>query len=488
MAGIRVSVGVFFVLAISLLALLPAHQAPASTYKPTLGFTANSSTPGTCASVNTIVNIPAGDPNFGTLVNFYPTDWSLAGDAALPNGVAAGIISSTVNISLASAGCDTNLGVVFTMHDADTDPTDELSPAQTDYWTNKGCGSTSCTPDTRGATAASPANGIPDYIDATPYFINDLFDPDGTGPLPPLQAKSRVAGEAIVAGTQIILQFVRFDPGDLVPMNGVEKEFGKEMGYPSVIVLNNPIENYLAGGPSAIGDFCTALSSTVTLYGVTLNSNFELPHSGSVTGGQNNACNPAAGTGVLNTGTHVMRTFSQSQRDIDHTTPEVDGIENNMDTCPYTNSAAWDPRLPGGAGTGDTDDDGIPNDCDPTPLANTNFGDHDFDLFPNRQDNCPLIANGAAEDYLMDVVLSLAAGGTDQVDIIAGGVDVNENGTVGAEDDLANVVLSLAPSGTDQVDIINGAVDVNENNIISTQDNQRDIECEFNGPAWDWGP
>jgi hypothetical protein len=33
--------------------------------------------------------------------------------------------------------------------------------------------------------------------------------------------------------------------------------------------------------------------------------------------------------------------------------------------------------------------------CDPTPSANTNFGDHDGDVYYNAGDNCPLTSNGS---------------------------------------------------------------------------------------------
>jgi hypothetical protein len=64
-----------------------------------------------------------------------------------------------------------------------------------------------------------------------------------------------------------------------------------------------------------------------------------------------------------------------------------DGIENDLDTCPFDVNEG-DPRVPG---SGDDDNDGIDNVCDPEPdVANT---DQDGDVYLNRGDNCPLVAN-----------------------------------------------------------------------------------------------
>jgi hypothetical protein len=72
---------------------------------------------------------------------------------------------------------------------------------------------------------------------------------------------------------------------------------------------------------------------------------------------------------------------------------ENDGIENQLDPCPTTNSSAWDPRSVSGAG--DPELDGLPNDCDPAPAA---FNDNqDADGWQNRIDNCPLAANASGQ-------------------------------------------------------------------------------------------
>jgi hypothetical protein len=149
------------------------------------------------------------------------------------------------------------------------------------------------------------------------------------------------------------------------------------------------------------------------------------------------ATNPSSATsGIYGSGTHLIGAYTQGNRDVD-----ADGIENGLDSCPTTadgreSGAACAPGnvadedADGAVNDGcpriglpetfpnpnnctlavdddgdtlandgcpvvqkDTDSDGIGDACDPTPAVNTNAGDHDLDLFLNRQDNCPLFAN-----------------------------------------------------------------------------------------------
>jgi len=72
-----------------------------------------------------------------------------------------------------------------------------------------------------------------------------------------------------------------------------------------------------------------------------------------------------------------------------------DAHENNLDPCPLDSDPTWDPRATAAIGPGDADGDGLPSSCDPDDNDPTN--DEDGDTFPNREDNCPLVANGVAD-------------------------------------------------------------------------------------------
>jgi hypothetical protein len=96
------------------------------------------------------------------------------------------------------------------------------------------------------------------------------------------------------------------------------------------------------------------------------------------------------------TGYYNFGAFARSLRDADN-----DGIENDMDPCPYTPDWLWDPRaipypcVP--PQPGDQDCDGLPDTCDPFPAVydgDLSPEDQDNDGYNNRQDNCPLVPNG----------------------------------------------------------------------------------------------
>ncbi len=190
----------------------------------------------------------------------------------------------------------------------------------------------------------------------------------------------------------VILQLVVFDKGTKLPNLPA---FDPAYGYPSVVVLqtSSAAGSATPSAPSAVTDFCTPLKTVNVMYGVT-QDNADTPAN---EGGIPIRTMPAAGTQIISIG------YNASQRD-----PDGDGYENSLDPCPFNTDTVWDPRNPG---QGDSDHfagvplpDGIPDTCDPTPNEATadppasQPTDHDGDGFPNRGDNCPLIANPDQKD------------------------------------------------------------------------------------------
>ena len=105
-------------------------------------------------------------------------------------------------------------------------------------------------------------------------------------------------------------------------------------------------------------------------------------------------------------GTFNVVVFAASQRDADG-----DGIENSLDVCSLIANPNWKPRETDVVN--DTDNDGLPNACDPAPNAASpptpqgcpsgNTGkDHEQDCFSNRQDNCPTVVNAPPFDIDSD--------------------------------------------------------------------------------------
>ena len=65
-----------------------------------------------------------------------------------------------------------------------------------------------------------------------------------------------------------------------------------------------------------------------------------------------------------------------------------------------------------------------------------------------------------------------------EVDILDGFVDVQENGAIGINDDLNNVILWCDEAMPVRVDIIDGEVDVNEDGVADTSDDL--FNCDLN--------
>jgi hypothetical protein len=182
-------------------------------------------------------------------------------------------------------------------------------------------------------------------------------------------------------------------------------------GYPSVVVLqtSSAAGSATPPAPSAITDFCTPLKTVNVSYGVT-KDNPDVPGN---EGGIPVRTLPAAGPGDCGTtppgpACIIGFAYGSSQRDADG-----DGYENSLDACPYDSDAGiYNPRDLTQPIEGDSDvhaggniADGIPITCDPTPEATQGEParqptDHDGDTFPNKGDNCPLVANGVDAQHV----------------------------------------------------------------------------------------
>ena len=375
MAGKRIVVFSLFGLVALALTVFASSGTEAGTYKPAHKYILTESTVAAAYS-DSDNNVAIYSPNLNyedsSMFTFTPIDmWSKMGNQ-IPVGAKMGILNASSTVGVANAACAANMAPLFKLHNASTDTTDVLGPADMYFMLKKAAD----VPVPFGKYNAA----VPDYLEGYPYFLNQAFDPDGeAGPLPPLVPRARYAGHGLVAGMNILIQVVVFDPGQLAMIPGIYQQLGSQVGTPSAVILNNPISQEEA--PGAISDFCTPLSTTTTLYTPTQNGDY-----GTGGGGIEAQRNPAAGAGVLGTGTIISRSFSRTERDAD-----ADGVENDLDPCPFT-ADAWDPRAPGGPGTGDNDNDGLPDTCDPDD--NTFNDDQDADGYLNRQDICPLVQNG----------------------------------------------------------------------------------------------
>jgi len=380
MVGKRIVFSLFALLA-SALALSASGNTDAGSYKALLAYTLSNYGAGANANSSVSFSIPAPDYNYqdSMLVNFSPPDGWTAMGHTLPIGAGVGTLAATSTVGITNGACNATPMPNFNLWNASVDTTDVLGPADM-YFVLK----------EKGKFPIPKSQGDPnleDYLEKYPSFLNDMFDPDGPhGPLQPLKPRARYAGHALVANLNILIQLLVFDPGQLSQLPGIYAQMDSALGRPTVVVLNNPVSQEEAPGP--ISDFCTPLGATATLYGTTTDN----PATAANESGYARYHNPPANTGVLLSGTHMVGNYSQSERDADG-----DGFENDLDPCPYTQDLFWDPRVAGGPGTGDNDNDGLPDSCDPND--NDPNPDQDADGYNNRQDICPLVANGCKAAY-----------------------------------------------------------------------------------------
>ena len=275
-------------------------------------------------------------------VSFIPQDWGVAAGGDLPIGALLGSLGADATLGWFNNPCNSYLRVDF----------DELMNASIN---------TSDTVTFDEQFLDSDVNGIPDGADRYPDFLKTLF--------PGLTPRARMIGVTNI-GISISLNFLIFEPGTSLP--GLPS-FEDSRGYVTVSVLNNPTAPLVA---NQITDNCPPLGTSTVNYGLSLDN----PDTAEDESGYPWRTNPQYG------GTYTFYGYATSVRDADS-----DGIDNGLDTCPHIQNAG-DPRV---GYSGDDDNDGLDNACDPTPATKTL--DPDGDLFPNRQDNCPLIDN---EDQL----------------------------------------------------------------------------------------
>jgi hypothetical protein len=340
-----------------------------------------------------------GDVNFSGIVTFVPNEFGVALDADVPDGAILARLSAQPTLGLIGSHCGVLLPVSFTMFDATTDTSNIITPlpiGQSDAL--------------RPLMEDADGNGIIDSADKYPGYLLSQFDPDwvdagpdglsGTaddnnGPLPPVTPIARQVGatEPTGTGVAVILNFLLFEPGTVFPDFD---PFPKSFGYPSVTVLQDPT---VPLSPGAISDFCTPLVTITTNNGITEDH----PNTAANEGGISYRTNPTE------PGFYNLIALQRGQRDADG-----DGHANALDTCPFLSLPNWDPRVPGGGGL-DTDEDLLPDDCDPDPNTKSgpspqpdpsgtgcekgNVGpDEDSDCYSNGQDNCPRVPNGVDQN------------------------------------------------------------------------------------------
>ena len=366
--------------------------------------TAGNRATGATSNSTTTLDIPGGQLNFSSVVTFTPAGTTITDGDLIPAGTKLGGLRSLTNLGLLNGACNTALVVDFILYNTalPDDTGDPRASSNIAFPRNEGQsdrfgrwavgaappdggqpGTNNVTDGNADLKADSTTLAIQNY----PSYLLDLFDSDfipgiGDGPNDPLIPLAVYGGLTNVSSTWVPLYFAQFSAGQLVGQGGQFDKMYAEMGQPNVSVLNDPTAVQIS--TSSISDFCSPLNVTTTLLGK------------DPSGVHTRAANQSTA------GTALTIQYIASLRDLDN-----DGYENSLDTCPKTTNEG-NPTVTSSEGTS-TDNDGIDGACDPTPATNTGTNDHDGDLFQNRQDNCPLVANGTTAQKDNEVAVTPAA-------------------------------------------------------------------------------
>lgn len=416
-----------------------ADTARAQTFNPTIEFALADDRPGAASSFVADFNLPEGDVNFGGVVSFIPNEWEITPGDEIPIGTVVGRLTSQSTLGLINGACNNSLPVVFIMQNGSLDITDTVDFEDGDDNTID------------DFAEDKDGNGLLDSIDKYPDFINRVVVDEDDNPQQPIR---RSAGVTVVAGTDVLLQFLIYEPGTFVDE---DIPSDPELGYPSVTLLQSAGDPEPDPEPQSITDFCTPLTSSNTFYAISkdnactddvpvdeldpiceANGAFfidcddfidsdgdQIANDGCPTigdepetdcedeldndfdGWANDGCpaideaeestptEPNEGGQVLfhnpEAGTYEFTVIARGLPDADG-----DGYENYLDTCPFDPNVG-EPRI---GGDGDVDEDGLDAACDPNDLVLNS--DQDLDGYSNRYDNCELVANGENEDNQAD--------------------------------------------------------------------------------------
>jgi hypothetical protein len=335
-------------------------------------------TPNTPHNLTAHTSIDGGSSALDRLVGFAPNGYTVATGAAIPDGEKVGGVRYFTAIGLANGPCNIPTTVDVALYDVAL-PDNPASPRAS---TNIAFPRNQGEPDRFGAwqVGAPPPDGGPSAgivdsgadgrADATslpimnyPAHLLDYFDPDGAGAANPLVPSAVYGGLTSLQGEWLPIYVALFPAGGLASLPGAWSQMNALMGQPFVHVVGDSTAS--VSSPSMITDTCTPMSVTTMLLGqvdAVVRSR-----------------TPAAG------GTYFWLQHSTTRRDADQ-----DGIDNHADTCPAHPNAGID-----------GDGDGIDDVCDLLPA--TGGTDADGDEFLNREDNCPQVANGGAQQIDSEV-------------------------------------------------------------------------------------
>jgi len=350
-----------------------ARDTQATTFSPVYIVSLSSSALSANANITLDRELDSPEARDSHHLSFIPGAFGVANDASIPNGAIVGQLSLEDAESTSNGPCGNSSFLTYDLLDATTNTANTLSDTPripSSGWPG---------------FADGDANTLPDAVDKYPTFLKNLY--------PNLTPRARAYGSvpAAVGGINRVVNTLTFEPATNLPGSS---PMPAALGYVVVVVRQDPTA---PAATSTITDVCTVSRYVRQDHGLTSNN----PNTAANEGGVVSRTNPSTD------GTYAFVDYGRSIRDFDN-----DGIENTLDGCPTVSTPSWTPRSADPLNDPDADglpgkDDPAPGEqlqagtgCDPTPL--TANSDHDGDAYVNRLDNCPLVANGVAQDNQAD--------------------------------------------------------------------------------------
>jgi len=315
------------------------HGAQADSFNPTATWSVANTEADTPSDITGDLEFPEGDVLYSLTIRFLPTGWQITPSSEVDIGVQRGTVDAVLGTGFLNSPCNIPIPFHWDTLNATTDKSQTVT-----Y---------------QDGFDDSNGDGNPDFVDMYPDF-NDRI-------LGPAQPVVREAGLADLGEDKVLHQFLYYEAGATIAGQALDPA----LGYPMVTLTQNFGDPEAVPVPIPATDMCTPMPVTIVSFGTAED-----------------------GTVLTKTpkeaGTYTINSLIVGLRDADD-----DGHENDLDPCPLTADADWDPRAASAVGPGDADGDGLPSSCDPDD--NDPVSDEDGDGYDNRGDNCPLVPNGVAD-------------------------------------------------------------------------------------------
>jgi len=313
--------------------------AQAGSFNPTVTWSVANTVADAPSDVTQEWEFPEGDVYYSLSIAFHPTAWQITPSSEVGIGVQRGTLDVVLQMGLFNSPCNAPVPMLWNTTNATTDKSQTVTYED--------------------GFDDSNGDGNPDFIDMYPDFNDRIL-----GPAQPIMREANLAD---VSGTKVLGQYLYYEPGATIAGQALDPA----LGQPMVALLENVGDPEAVAMPGPLTGGCTPFTGTSVEFGTAEDGTVLLK-------------NPKEA------GTYTFNTLIIGLRDADG-----DGHENNLDPCPLTADADWDPRAASPVGPGDADGDGLPSSCDPDD--NEANDDEDGDQYQNRGDNCPLVANGVAD-------------------------------------------------------------------------------------------